>query len=399
MSRPVLGLAVRSPACAGSSPTRPAAPPCCAPRLAILSAIIALLAVGCDSPAYPPPTLIDQLRVLAVRAEPPYLGIAPSRLDLLAVGSEAPLCIAWQLCLFAWAEGGAFGCLDPAIASDLGTGATAEVSVLDLLPLLPKVPEVLRRKGLAPPAELNVGGDGGGGGTDAGEPPTGDAGLQVQILFVVAEAAVTGGVCPSASAALARPCADRTRCIQGYKALTLGVDGQGAPDPRHVHANPVLLGLRVGPDAVPARVETDAGADWPAAAPLRLAPYRQAGDSLAAVRADTHGLRLTPRWTPESSEVMRPSVDPGLPDRREALIFDWYSTSGTFDYRRSGEQAASNGLMTAAQAQAGEALTLWLVVRDERGGAAWLQRRGVIEPLAAGCVAALPGAATCVGGS
>ncbi len=361
-------------------------------RACVVALTCATLA-ACDTPDYPPPTLVDQLRVLAVRAEPPHLGVAPSAIDVLAVGHQGPLCYAYQACLFAWAEAGMYRCLDADIALDLGTEATATVSVLDLLTLLPKVTAVLQKKGLLPPGEIRLGGgdgtDVGGDGTDAAE---GDTGLEIQILFQVAEAGLYGGACPSVAEALAKPCSDRTRCIQGWKALTLGVDADGAPDPRHAHTNPVLLGLRVGPEGKPPLPLDDPSLDWPADAPLTIARYEADEDDLELALADTHGLRLQPRWTPESLEIVRKSPDPGLPDTREALTFDWYSTAGNFDYRRTGDNVASNGYMAERDPE----VELWLVVRDDRGGAAWLHRRASRSELPKGCVAALPGSAQCI---
>ena len=170
--------------------------------------LLIAMAWGCSSPDYDPPTLINQLRVLAVRADPPWLGPGATTVDMLAVGTDQKLCYAWQLCLFAWSEAGNYRCLDPELAKDLGTGATASTSVLDLLGLLPNVAAVLERKGLLPPAELSgdpVGGSSDDGSSDSGTEPQSDSGLEVQILFLVGEADLWGGNCPSVAEALAKP--------------------------------------------------------------------------------------------------------------------------------------------------------------------------------------------------
>lgn len=349
--------------------------------------LLATLALGCSSPDYDPPTLINQLRVLAVRAEPPWLGPATTKLDMLAVGSDAPLCYAWQLCLFAWSEGGNYRCLDPELAKDLGTAPTAATSVFDLLGLLPNVAAVLERKGLLPPAELSTGP--GSGGSDSGTEPESDSGLEVQVLFLVGEASLWGGTCPTVAEALARPCPDRSRCIAGYKSLALGIGPSGTPDPRVAHANPTLTGLRLGQDG---------DGLWLPGVVLRIAATVPREPTLEDLQRDTNGLRLDPTWTPESVELVQPSADPGLPDQLETLTFDWYSTAGTFDYRETGDNVSANGYQAEAKAETvdGAAVRFWLVVRDSRGGADWLSRDAVIATLADDCVAALPGAATCI---
>lgn len=358
---------------------------------------IVLTLAGCDQPDYAPPTLIDHLRVIAVRAEPPYLGVAETNFDLLAVGHDPqqPLCYAWSLCLFAWQEGGNYRCIDPELAVDLGNGPTARASVLDLLPLLPKVPEVLQRKGLLPPDELGGAGngpDGGGGGTD-GATDAGDEqqGLEVQLLFQVSERALWGGTCPDTATALSDPCTDRARCVAGFKGVALGVDGEGKADPRYAHANPTLTGLLYGEHG------------WPEATTLLLAPYRAQPAPAPPALPDTTGLRLEPTFPPSTLEVIQESADPGLPDVQETLVFSFFSTQGTFDYVRTGDNVPSNGFRpgTVADDATAEAraVQLWIVARDNRGGVTWLTRRA--QMAAAGeipddCIAKLPGASTCV---
>ena len=365
---------------------------CVAARRLLRWLLPALALAGCDQPNYAPPTLIDRLRVIAVRAEPPWLGVGPTQLRAKAVGApdDAVLCHAWSLCLFAWQEDGNYQCIDPELAVDLGTGATATVSVLDLLPLLPKVPTVLQRKGLLPPDELS-GGDDGGGGAPGDDTPESDTGFEVQVLFQVSEAAMWGGSCPSATEALAAPCADRARCVAGFKRLKLGVDTDGAPDPRVVHENPRLLGLRVDDDS------------WPAGVRLQVRPYLAPAPTFDPDAPDWTGIRLEPTFDPASLEVVQKSADPGLPDVAETLVFSFFATQGRFDYTRTGDNVPHNGFQPEAVPEdaddARRRIRLWVVARDDRGGVDWLEREAELVPdgvLPDECIALLPGLPTCV---
>ncbi|HAN30912.1 MAG TPA: hypothetical protein DCQ06_04890, partial [Myxococcales bacterium] len=83
-----------------------------------LSSVMVLMWVVCCacSSTYNPPSLINKLRVIGVRAEPPVVSvIGKTKLEPLVVGydTQEPLCYAWSLCLFALSADGNFACLDP----------------------------------------------------------------------------------------------------------------------------------------------------------------------------------------------------------------------------------------------------------------------------------------------
>ncbi len=93
-----------------------------------------MLALGhatCAAPL-PAPSLVDSLRVLAVRATPPVAAPgAEVALDLLVAdpaGDDRALAIEWAGCL-APADGDPVRCFDEARASRLGGGPTARVTI------------------------------------------------------------------------------------------------------------------------------------------------------------------------------------------------------------------------------------------------------------------------------
>ncbi|HAN30778.1 MAG TPA: hypothetical protein DCQ06_04205, partial [Myxococcales bacterium] len=108
------------------------------------------LQLGCSGPDYDPPTLITGFRVLAVRAEPPYVALAPSQLSAFVLKSapEQSLCYAWALCPFAWENEGNYECLDPRLQVDLGNDAEASMSLFELFDVFDDLPKVLEEKGL-----------------------------------------------------------------------------------------------------------------------------------------------------------------------------------------------------------------------------------------------------------
>jgi hypothetical protein len=71
-----------------------------------------------------------------------------------------------------------------------------------------------------------------------------------------------------------------------------------------------------------------------------------------------------------------------LHTRREALAVAWYATDGCFPAPQTGvgehDDAGVIDNEWIAPAEPGEAV-LWLVARDDRGGASWVERRVRVE--------------------
>jgi len=73
--------------------------------------------------------------------------------------------------------------------------------------------------------------------------------------------------------------------------------------------------------------------------------------------------------------VLDPSFG-SLSDQREAIAVAWYATDGAFDFDRAGRSASDLATTSdnAWQAPASpEHVTLWVVLRDDRGGVGWEQ--------------------------
>lgn len=349
-------------------------PPHLIKRLLIIAALLALPFTGCSEPDYDPPTLIKNLRVLAVRAEPPYLGIAPTNLSTFSVGQTegAELCYAWALCAFAWENNGNYECLDPDLQVDLGNGATAKAGLLDLAPALEKLPAVLAKKGLQPPNDVNV-----DGATDSNTEQQQDVeaanGLEVKILFQVSEARVWGGTCPKDTAKmLAKPCPTRDGCMFGHKGLEVAIPRQDGKPVQAIHTNPTLEMLALN------------GVPWPADVTPTIAVYKAAAETDLNALNDLKGVELRPVWPETSEELIAKSKEPGIPDRKERMIFSFFSNAGAFQYRRTGDSVPENGYQskTPADGKTTQTVAIWVVMRDGRGGTDWTKRHLIVDTTA-----------------
>lgn len=382
-----------------------------------------VLAVGaCGQVEYDPPSLVNKLRVLGVRAEPPV--IKPpldTDLKLLAVGMPegATLCYAWAFCPFAWAKEGQFACVDPDLQVALGTEATARVGIAELLEVQAKVPAVLEKLKLTLPAGLNGPpsvkcGDAVCEGSESaancandcpsGPPVCGDkrcvkaaedfctcaadckapTSFETFVLFQVRTLASLGptvAACPTdATAAIAGICANDRTCLAGYKRLAV------ATLPCLAHSNPRILGVKLN------------GVPWPEAA----TPTVALGDAV----------QVEPQLDLADKEVVGPFADPSLGIEKESLLLSWFSTGGTYAKQRTFDSVPGNTFNTPQVVPtAGSLVTLWLVVRDGRNGTAWTSRQMrvqqgpcalggtgcdkhplcVLDPAGAGCDPGKPG--------
>lgn len=302
---------------------------------------------GCGS-EYDPPSLINKLRVIAVRAEPPVLRVdAPTTLTPLVVGVDEPLCFAWAFCPFAWPRDGAFECFDPRLQQAAGDGETATITPAHVFQSLAAAPAVFEELGLKLPEQVN----------NPQQAAQDGASLETYVLFKVATRASLGGACPSDPQVwLDQRCGDRDTCLQGYKRLVL------ATKPEQVHTNPVLSRLEVNSVA------------WPEGLTPTVAPY--AGDPDDAFFGLAGGaLPLTPVWDPASRDKV--PAGQGVAAKDESLLFSWFSTGGDFEKQRSYDEVPANAFLPPTSAA--KPVRIWVVVRDGRNGVDWASREVVVQ--------------------
>ena len=156
------------------------------------------------------------------------------------------------------------------------------------------------------------------------------------VLFGVGERDSFPAGCPAdIEAFLTTGCVDRERCVIGSKSIQAFTSGL------EQHSNPQLTDLMIE------------GASTTEAVQTVVAPGE---------------LDLGPAWSPDSQEA-RPD-DGGAPI--EGLLMSWFSTAGEFAKQRSYDAVPNNALTVKASA---DAVTVWVVLRDGRGGVDWLERR------------------------
>ncbi len=310
----------------------------------ITCGLISLLA-GCQA-EYDPPSLIKAVRVIGVRAEPPWIGAEPTVITPKAVGAPAgaQLCWSWELCPFTWTDDGNFRCFDPLLRVDLGHEAVANVSNLHVFQSLIHIDEVFAKNGL----DLSDLGQGEPGETDPNACKQAPE-VEVSILFKVVDTSQTGGSCPTDGAGDVEAfCADRDHCVRGFKKL----HWINQPDDQAylVHANPNLDGVTMG------------GVEWPQA--------------LTPTVADGSKWPIEPAWPAESIETVEPKPCTVTKAKPESLLFSWFSTAGDFDAQRSFDEFPDNTFLPQVRGSASsQEVSVWVVARDGRNGTAWLERQ------------------------
>jgi len=267
---------------------------------------------GCDQP-FPDETLVERLRILAVAAEPPEVGLEGSltfeALVADPAGQGRPRELTWGVCFFELGYAAAdVDCPGPSSFPLAGAGDRATLSVPALIAWLLE-------------QELPVDpGDPGGGGE-----------LPARVTLFV-------GLRVEAPALPGQAAPERVRAL---KRFDLRLQGAGA-----TNRNPALAGVSLD------------GAPWDDAVPPRL----EAGSE--------HLLRPTP--LAGSVETYTAGEPPE--ERQETLLFSWFSTGGEFRDQRSVldpwlfEDLSKNRFKAPAE-PGGH--TLWVVVRDERHGVGW----------------------------
>lgn len=361
-------------------------------RLGAVLICVALAGLtACSGLDSDPVTLVNSLRVLAIRADPPYIAGpgsgAPAgpptvtRIEPLVVGAGDPskLCYAWVLCPFALSKDGNFRCLDARLEVDLGVNPTAAVDQTHAFASLSRLAELgdLVGTGISiPGGGASGGGSGGsgssGGGSSGGKPEGGAAGavaIEFYVQFMISEPRVWGGTCPtSAIDTIHKICPQRDGCLAGYSKLAL------ATSPLQANRNPVMTGLMLD-DVL-----------WPAAMTPTTAPVKDGQQVGNPFDLGTVGLALEPTWTADSIEVIRPATDT-QPIVMESLTFSWFSTAGDFAVSKSSQYFADTRFLAAKPEEPlvdptdPQAVTIWVILRDNRNGLAWLSRTLRVDPL------------------
>jgi hypothetical protein len=297
-------------------------------------AVLALAAAGCE-PSADPITLVDSLRVLAVRAEPPEVGpdgrsvLTPLTVD--PKGGGRPLTHDWRVCdprvpVYDPSIDCAGDLALPLPAATSGVGSGAELSIADLLAHLA------------------------GGGVSLDE-------LQNQLSTITgsgARAAVTVSVIYTVSAAPTdkeRQVGKDTVQVVTLKRVTLSSSTQP-------NQNPVIKGLRFDDD------------DWDDGMTV---DFKKAREVELGAWLDPASFEIYPATTPDGKTQMK----------SEDLSLSWFITDGSVDGRTRDyidptapppadqPYKSQTTKFTMPDARPSDPSTFWLVLIDGRGGTSW----------------------------
>jgi hypothetical protein len=290
-------------------------------RLSLLAASWALLACASD---FDPGSRVQGLRILATRVDKPFA--APGEtvtFEALAVnpaGEAVP--VSWASCARPLSPS-ALGCVQVLPkGSPLATGPTFSLTLPATA--LDGVPDVAKKT----------------------------------VFFGAVQVA-----CPGAVSTTGGPEGLPVRCDDpSGRALKLG-DYELAVKRVYVRAtdrnqNPAI-----------ARITWD-GAEWPEAEVKAMA----ACDSATTNRFDdcggeSHTLAIVP-----ADGAAERGVDETGAQYAEQLLAQYYSTEGLFEYQAK-DGVRSTTTFKARKGAAGKTLTLWFVLRDDRGGVGWVSRK------------------------
>ncbi|RMH42510.1 MAG: hypothetical protein D6689_07910 [Deltaproteobacteria bacterium] len=148
------------------------------------------------------------------------------------------------------------------------------------------------------------------------------------------------------------------------------------PPDRAANRNPSVDGVRIARagDAEPAEDVALARCTAADAAPIALVP----GEEIALFPVEPDGVR---------ERYVLPTLDGGSRSFTENLTYSWFATAGSFSAATTGGPTDAFGnaprldtRFTAPDVDAPADVALWLVVRDERGGAAWYEMCARVEP-------------------
>jgi hypothetical protein len=291
-----------------------------------LCSIVCFWSVGCDE-EFDPQTLIVELRILGIAAEPADLAPGESTtLRVLAVGNgEEPIEYAWEWCPFTDGPNAGYTCPDPAeygipeeLAGvfDLGDQSTA-------LLLFPGDPETLRQtcESLLDVADRLP---------DFVELPDCENGLEITVRLTVR----AGDVEKIA-----------------IKRVFFWFE---TPDESERNHNPSIATLAVDQEVV---------------APDDLVTVRLGGT--VAIEIDV---------VADSVETFVPRSDDEAAPRDEEILFSWFSSAGEWERTHSFSDEGNVTLREAGEnvlTMPDDGVTdvkLFVVIRDGRGGADWVEQ-------------------------
>jgi len=311
-------------------------------RNAIPLFTLGVLVSGCKPDLDDRLSLVDEPRILAIRAEPaearPGTQVSYTALLGQGLGAEAPPALSWSFCAARkpLAELGpvASACIEGQAGALIAFGEGAEARGA-----LPK--DACRSFGPEVPAPQP--------GEPAGRPVDPDeTGGFFQPVILRADGDVSLG---------------RTRVSCGIAGVTPEVLAEFQQ--RYVpNSNPALAGVVASWDGAEIALEPGdpgSGANRiPAGASVRL-------------RASWPACDAAPCAGSEPFVVFDPE-DRALVEKSEAIRVAWFATDGAFDHDRTGREAGgepfSDNGWTAPEV-AGP-VRLWVVIRDDRGGTGWL---------------------------
>lgn len=293
-------------------------------RLIAMGALVAAaLGAGCGSD-FDPASRVQGLRILATRVDKPYA--APGEtvtFETLAVDPEGrPVAVSWAACARPTSPS-ALGCVRALPASaPLTTGSAFTLTIPPTA--LDGVPAIARKT----------------------------------VFFGAVQVA-----CPGAVTTTGGPEGLPVRCDdERGQPLPLG-DYELAVKRVYVRAadknqNPTI-----------ARVTWD-GVDWPEGEVKSVSACSSAtSNRFDECDGESHALSIAP--TEGSIEL---GVDELGDPFEEKLLAQYYSTEGIFEYQAK-DGVRSQTAFKARQGAVGKTVTLWFVLRDDRGGVDWTARR------------------------
>lgn len=369
------------------------------PELRLLAAALSLAACTDDPPA---PHVVDNLRVLAVRADPPEVGAGDTvALEVLVVDGTAlqpdaapdvasrEVTIDWYACPDVGGDESAIGILD---SQDPGQCAADALSAPEILQHLGSTPIVSYT---VPDDALDV--EAIGKSLGLGD----DTGLSE--VFVTGLLAIAG---ININVAVVVRAGDEVRAAGKRINVSLAPDPNRNPDPVAVHVatdeelDDLKEAASDGDDPHDAVADT-----WPAPTDRRCFVGEDNGSAVALV-ASEGPFTLTPVNIPNPQPVydvivgnLDPTADPsdlfGIEQQDEKAFYSVFSTVGSFggdilkaDYEDAGvtwsffeasdDRGEDEGDVVLADLPS--SAPLWIVLRDGRGGTTWCTSTVEISP-------------------